>query len=91
MTKEISEILNITLEECAEVTQAIAKVFRFGWESAHPATPNYTNKQHLEEELGDLICMIALLEEKNIVDGNSIMFAAEKKRSKLKQWSNIKL
>jgi NTP pyrophosphatase (non-canonical NTP hydrolase) len=48
----------IVQEECAEVIQAISKVFRFGpnreWEGT-------TNKHNLEIELGQLICCIELL------------------------------
>lgn len=91
MSKETSEILNITLEECAEVTQAIAKVFRFGWDSCHPSTPNYSNKEHLEEEIGDLLCMIEILHEKKYVNGDSILRAIKAKREKLKRWSDIKV
>lgn len=89
MNKQDSEILNITLEECAEVTQAISKVFRFGFDGVHPDTPSVTNKMHLEEEIGDLICMIDLLHERGILDRSAILVAASNKRDKLKRWSNI--
>jgi len=91
MNKQHSEILNITLEECAEVTQAISKVFRFGFDGSHPNTPDVTNKMHLEEEIGDLICMIEILTEHGIVDPYAIKEAATKKRQKLAKWSNIDL
>jgi NTP pyrophosphatase (non-canonical NTP hydrolase) len=87
MNKQTRELLNITLEECAEVTQAISKVFRFGMCSTHPATPNVTNKDHLEEEIGDLLCMIDLLQEKGVLDANAIAAAFHNKREKLKTWS----
>ena len=49
MKKIEKEILSITQEECAEVTQVISKIFRFGWDSCHPdLTQN--NKERLEEE-----------------------------------------
>jgi NTP pyrophosphatase (non-canonical NTP hydrolase) len=91
MNKQISEILNITLEECAEVTQAISKVFRFGFDSEHPNTPGITNKMHLEEEIGDLIAMINILQSKGILDGKTIGQAEFNKYNKLKRWSNIDL
>jgi hypothetical protein len=43
----------ICQEECAEVIQAISKIFRFGLNHTNP-TNNKTNKAHLEEELGQL-------------------------------------
>lgn len=82
------ETLLITQEECAEVTQAISKVFRFGMDAQYPAGAP-TNKQRLEEELGDLIAMITLLGKKGIVNAKSIETAANAKLEKLKMWSNI--
>lgn len=82
------ETLLITQEECAEVTQAISKVFRFGMDAQYPAGAP-TNKQRLEEELGDLYAMITLLDEKKIIDMKTIEIAAAAKIEKLKMWSNI--
>ena len=76
----------IAQEECAEVIQAISKIFRFGFDSTHNGV---TNREHLEVELGDLQCMIDLLTEKGVVDHQKILEAAEAKREKLKVWSNI--
>jgi NTP pyrophosphatase (non-canonical NTP hydrolase) len=82
------ETLLITQEECAEVTQAISKVFRFGMDSQYPAGAPI-NKQKLEEELGDLIALITLLTQKDIIDAKSVDIAANAKLEKLKMWSNI--
>ena len=88
--KEINEvnreILLITQEECAEVTQAISKVFRFGFDSVHKER---TNKDRLEEEIGDLMCMLQLMEERDLIDWSHVSVAASAKRVKLKTWSNI--
>jgi NTP pyrophosphatase (non-canonical NTP hydrolase) len=91
VNKETSEILNITLEECAEVTQAISKIFRFGFDSRYPSLESKDNKAHLEEEIGDLLCMIKILEEKGIIDENVVAAAMYNKREKLAKWSNIQL
>lgn len=90
-TKEEKEILNILLEECAEVTQAISKIFRFGFESCHPDTPNTTNRKHLTEEIGDLLAMIMLTLKKDIVGAESSFAYLEQKLEKLKQYSDIDL
>jgi NTP pyrophosphatase (non-canonical NTP hydrolase) len=88
--KEINEanreILLITQEECAEVTQAISKVFRFGMEDTHNGE---TNREHLEEEIGDLMCMIDLLIDNGIVSESAVMAAKNEKLNKLMTWSNI--
>lgn len=89
MNSQHTELLNITLEESAEVIQAISKIFRFGWDSYHPNTPEQSNRQHLEEEIGDLLCMIDLLKEKNIIDEDNIRQATENKRKKLAIWSSL--
>jgi NTP pyrophosphatase (non-canonical NTP hydrolase) len=83
------EILNITLEECAEVIQAISKILRFGWESTHPRDPTYTNADHLNEEVGDLLCMIDIMIEKEMLNSEAIQKALLAKKQKLKIWSNI--
>ena len=81
-----SEILLITQEECAEVTQAISKVFRFGMDDEHNGQ---TNREHLEEEIGDLLCMIELLIDNGIVSEAAVMTAQKEKLNKLMTWSGI--
>ena len=80
------EILLITQEECAEVTQAISKVFRFGMEDEFRGQ---TNREHLEEEVGDLMCMIDLLIDSGMVSEAAVMAAKNEKMAKLTMWSNI--
>ena len=57
MDNEMKEILCITQEECAEVSQAVSKIFRFGPDQVK-FDLDKTNREHLEEEIGDLLCMI---------------------------------
>ena len=82
------EVMLIAQEECAEVIQAISKVFRFGMDDIHPTT-NKSNRDSLEEEVGDLLCMIELLQEHGIVNSTSVLNANVRKRNKLKKWSSI--
>jgi len=89
MDKE-REILSITQEECAEVIQAISKCFRFGLDQVKPGKSK-TNREHLEEEIGDLLAMVEILVDKNIVSGESIEKAMAAKIEKLEKWSNIYL
>ena len=86
MNKVQKEILLITQEECAEVTQAISKVFRFGTKDKYKGL---TNREHLEEEVGDLMCMIDLLIDNGIVRESAVMTAKNEKLNKLMTWSNI--
>lgn len=86
MKKSEKQILLICQEECAEVTQAISKVFRFGYDSEYNGR---TNQQRLTEEVGDLLAMIDLMFEASIIDESATNMAAIQKKIKLKKWSNI--
>jgi NTP pyrophosphatase (non-canonical NTP hydrolase) len=88
MDENVKEILLIMQEECAEVTQAISKCFRFGLDNHKPGKPK-TNREHLEEELGDLVAMITLLEMHGVISQHNIEKAKLAKFEKLKTWSNI--
>jgi NTP pyrophosphatase (non-canonical NTP hydrolase) len=81
------EIMLIAQEECAEVTQAISKVFRFGFDSEYNGVANST---HLSEEVGDLLCMIELMIRNKLVDANAVEYARRAKMEKLAKWSSIK-
>ena len=89
MNEETREILLILQEECAEVTQAISKCFRFGPDQLKPGKER-TNINMLEEEIGDLMAMIELLTDLNIgITIEGIQQARMKKFEKLKTWSNL--
>lgn len=89
MNDNTKEILLILQEECAEVTQAVSKCFRFGPDQVKPGK-NQTNIQMLQEELGDLLAMIELLVDQKVgVTNEELSIARVKKFSKLKKWSNL--
>jgi len=88
--EQIREALLITQEECAEVIQAASKVFRFGFDSRYPNSDSQTNKEKLEEEIGDLLAMVDVLTEKCIISDGNINSARKMKRQKLALWSSLK-
>ena len=88
MNTEDNEVMDITQEECAEVIQAISKIRRFGVDNTKPGT-DYTNRAHLEEELGDVLAMIDILKEMGVVSEACLQTAKYAKIEKLKKWSNI--
>ena len=88
MNSKENEILLITQEECAEVTQAISKCYRFGLDNVKPGKPK-TNRDHLAEELGDLQAMIDLCIVSGLVNKDDVDRASDNKISKLKVWSTI--
>ncbi len=85
-----SEILTILQEEAAEVIQIVSKIHRFGYNS-DTLHGGYilNNAKRLEEELGDLQCMINLCIEHHLVDEAMLQIRTQEKREKLKTWSNI--
>ena len=88
MNIKIKETLDILQEECAEVIQAVSKISRFGLDNLKPGKPK-TNREHLEEELGDLLAMIDILHDMDIVSWENLDSAKAAKIEKLKKWSNI--
>ena len=80
------EILLITQEECAEIIQAISKSFRFGIDTVYKGV---SNRAHLEEEIGDFLCMLDLLIDNVIVNEDAVISAKNQKLNKLLTWSNI--
>ena len=86
MNEREREILLILQEESAEVIQAVSKVFRFGWDSEWDGQ---TNKEHLEEEVGDYLAMVQIMVDTGMLDTFAIDTAKQNKIEKLKKWSNI--
>ena len=91
MNDDTREVMLILQEECAEVTQAISKCFRFGPDQLKPGKER-TNINMLEEEIGDLVAMIELLTDLDVgVTVEGIQQAKMKKFEKLKIWSDLKI
>lgn len=88
MDNHTQEVMAILQEECAEVTQAVSKCFRFGLTNLKPGKPK-TNQEHLQDEIGDLLAMVDILKDMNIVTEEGLNKAKQVKFEKLKKWSNI--
>jgi NTP pyrophosphatase (non-canonical NTP hydrolase) len=88
MNEAIDEAMNILSEECAEVIQAVSKINRFGIDNLKPGKPK-TNREHLEEELGDLLAMVDILCSMGVVELDNLRVAKLAKIEKLKVWSSI--
>lgn len=86
MNNKQREILLIAQEECAEVSQVISKIFRFGLDETYNSK---TNRERLEEEVGDLVCMIELMQSNGLIDPEFLRNATRTKYSKLERWSTI--
>ena len=73
-----TEALVITMEEAAEVIQACSKELRFN-----------DNRETLSKEIGDLLCMINILIERDLIDQNWVTSNIALKKEKLKKWSHL--
>ena len=83
MNNDLREVMLILQEECAEVTQAISKCFRFGPDQMKPGKDR-TNINMLEEEIGDLFAMVELLTDLDVgVTVEGIQQAKMKKFEKI--------
>lgn len=76
---EYQELLTITAEECGELIQACAKAMR----------KQDIDLENLKDEIGDVMCMIELLQEWDVISWTEIEDRVEYKRNKLKQWSGL--
>ena len=88
MNSKEKEVMDILQEECAEVIQAVSKISRFGIDNFKPGKPK-TNRDHLEEELGDMLAMIDIMLELRVISIDNLEVAKKAKIEKLKKWSNI--
>jgi hypothetical protein len=57
----IENIALTTIEECAEVSQALSKCLRFGFSSYNPVEPKFNNIQEALNEYYQLEAMMELL------------------------------
>ena len=79
----VKETLTILSEECAEVIQANSKLIRFG-------PYDEDNIKELEQELGDVMAMVMILDYYGYVSLTNIQQQIEPKLKKLKKYSKIK-
>ena len=73
----------ITMEECAELQMVCSKILRQG----SSVTDEKLNE--LTEEIGDVYCMIELMQEHGFVKHKDIISRSKVKREKLKKWSDL--
>ena len=72
------------MEECGELIQACSKALRRG-----ELYENSDSQQNLKEEVGDVYTMIDLLVEWDVLSWDEIEARRNKKREKLKKWSDL--
>ena len=76
------QLMIITMEECAELQQVCSKILR-------RASFDGEYGEQLINELGDVYCMIKLMQEHDVVSWRDLEDRAEVKRKKLEKWSDL--
>ena len=81
-----TQLMVITMEECGELTQVCSKLLR----------KRHTDKEisaetigKLTSEVADVMTMIGLMTEHGLVKHDDIVDGIEKKRDKLRRWSDL--
>ena len=75
------EMLVITMEECAELSQACSKLIRFHDDLCDNDIKN------LQDEIGDVMCMIDIMKHSGLVSEDQIEERKKVKKEKLMKWS----
>ena len=78
------QLLIVTMEECGELIQACSKALRRGELFQYS-----DSEQNLKKEVGDVYAMIDLLVEWDVLSWDEIEERRNKKREKLKKWSDL--
>lgn len=91
LTPYQDECLEILAEECAEVIQEKSKIFRFGCNEFSHHNPVLLHVEKLEQEMGDVLAMIELVQLSGIgVSKEGLEIAKQKKIAKVLQWMTHK-
>lgn len=77
------EILNIIIEECAEVQHRACKALRFGLSEVQPGQ-DLTNAERLSDEIGDLGAILCLANQEGMISEDRILAAGAAKEEKLR-------
>ena len=75
------QLMVIMMEECGELIQACSKILRRGLKEKQ--------RKHLIEEVGDVQCMIELLQEWDYISYTEIEERVKVKRDRLSKWSDL--
>jgi len=74
------QLLVITMEECGELIQACSKALR---------KQELFEFQNLKDEIGDVMCMLELMQDWDVVSYAEIEERVSTKRAKLAKWSEL--
>ena len=84
----IQELLTITMEECGELIQQCSKLLRC---RALEGDVSEETLKKLTEEVGDVLCMIELLQKFKLINWDEVEERERVKLAKLKKYSNLEI
>lgn len=91
LTPYQDECLEILAEECAEVIQEKSKIFRFGCNEYSWHNLDSKHAEMLEQEMGDVLAMIELVQQSGIgITKEGLEAAKQKKIEKVLNWMTHK-
>lgn len=77
---DVTGALQHLASECGETTQAAIKYIQHGPTSVNPKEqPPKSNRRALEEEAGDVLALIALLEEHGVLRSKKLLIRRDAK------------
>jgi NTP pyrophosphatase (non-canonical NTP hydrolase) len=86
--ERINEALNLLQEESAELIVEISKCRRFGF-NAHHYQSGKQHKEHLQQEIADVLVLIDILVQERLIDDDTLTVLKNNKQEKLKKWSTL--
>lgn len=81
----VTHQMMIAMEECAELSQAISKCYRYHDLSGHEKENDNKYKSNLTEEIADVLIMIEQLRDIYNIKDNDIQQWIDKKEERLKE------
>ena len=80
-----TKLLTLFIEEAAECTQEICKMLHHGIDNVNPVT-GVSNLEKLHTEVGDLLAIIEMSQDRGLLDPFKLQEAIQDKRERLKHW-----
>ena len=85
--EKTTEALNFLQEECGELIVIASKVKRFGEHSENPEQPGSTAGERLIQEMGDVTCLMNIIQHQLGISDLALMQAVQLKQEKLNKYS----
>lgn len=86
LTPAEAERLALLLEELGEVQQVIGKILRHGYASAHPNSPDVTNRELLQNEIGDVCAAFQIMDDAGDIEEFEISRRKLDKLGRVGKW-----